>query len=342
MNPLLFLGGLWRSLWCAGTSDGAGSRPFFGGLRRVALAALMFSCTVPAVAACIPSEVGGVLGSHPSQRVLSGTPITTSADFKLGCATVVLALFAVPTIQAKITTPTTALKLKNTIDSSLTVPYEITPMGGGTFTQGLLFINLSGANAVALLSNNSASIGIKITTQAGANVPAGTYTDVLTVNWNYANICEGVAVGSACVGTVRQGNFDRTITVQLIVVNDCTITAPNIQFGAAPVPSGFATVNQNISLLCTRGMTYTVGLDAGLHSGPARRQMASGTYRLQYDLFKPDLSRWGSVGAARVMGTGMADGLTWHTLPYSARVYTDQPNVPIGSYSDTIKVDVQF
>lgn len=312
------------------------------GRRLVALAALMLGFNLPAMAACVASETSGALGAHPSQRVHSGTPITTSADFKLGCGSAVVALFATPTLQAKITTPTTSLKLKNTTNSSLTVPYEIAPIGGGSFTQGLLVINLSGASAVALLSNNNAAIGIRISTQPGANVPAGTYTDVVTVNWVYANICEGIAVGSACVGTVRNGNIDRTITVQLVVINDCTINAPNIQFGAAPVPSGFATVAQHIALLCTQGMTYSVGLSPGLHAAGGRRQMASGIQRLQYDIFKPDLSTWGAVGSARAAGPGVADGVTWHTMPYSARVYADQPNRPVGSYSDTVMVDVQF
>lgn len=305
--------------------------------------ALLLACAVfPASAVCVTSETSGALGAHPSQRVRSGAPITTLADFKLGCGSVVLALFAVPTLQAKITTPTSGLTLRNTTNSSLTVPYEITPVSGGTFTQGVLLINLSGANAVALLSNNSATIGIRVSTLPGANVPAGTYTDVITVNWTYANICEGIAVGTACVGTVRNGNVDRTVTVQLVVINDCTITAPNIQFGAAPVPSGFATISQSISLLCTRGMSYTVGLDPGLYASGGRRQMASGPHRLQYDIFKPDLSPWGQVGAARAAGSAVADGVTWHSLPYSARIYADQPNAPVGSYSDTVKVDVQF
>lgn len=305
-------------------------------------AALLCFYLSPSGAACVTTETSGALGSHPSQRVRSGASITTSADFKLGCGSVVLALFATPTLQARITSPTTGLTLKNTTNNSLTVPYEIAPLGGGSFTQGLLLINLSGANAVALLSNNSATISMRISTLPGANVPAGTYTDTITVNWVYANICEGIAVGTACVGNVRNGNVDRTITVQLVVINDCTIAAPNIQFGAAPLPSGFSTVSQSISLLCTQGMTYSVGLDNGLYASGGRRQMASGNNRLQYDIFKPNQSVWGAAGAARAAGLGMADGATWQVMPYSARVYADQPNAPLGSYSDTVKVDVQF
>jgi spore coat protein U-like protein len=309
---------------------------------RLCIGTALLACSMQAAAVCTPSETSGALGTHPSQRVLSGTPITTTADFKLGCGTAVVSLLGTPTLQAKITSATTGLTLKNTGNTSITIPYAITTVGGGSYTQGLLLIDLNGINAVSLLSNNSATITIKITTQAGANVPAGTYTDNITVNWTYANICEGVAVGSACVGNNRSGNVDRTLTVQLIVINDCTITAPDIQFGSAPLPSAFPTVSQSISLTCTKGMTYTVGLDPGGYINGTRRQMASGTNRLQYNIFKPDLSVWGSVGTARAAGLSPADGQTLQVIPYTATVYPDQPVVPAGTYSDSVKVDVQF
>lgn len=310
--------------------------------RALCAALLLAACTLPAAAVCTNTETGGALGSYPSQRVQSGTPITTTADFKLGCGTAVVSLLGTPTLKAKITTATTGLTLKNTTNTALTIPYTLSQLGGGSYTQGLLLIDLNGTNAVALLSNNNATISMRITTQVGANVPAGTYTDSITVNWNYANICEGVAVGNACVGNNRSGDVDRTIIVQLVVINDCTITAPDINFGAAPLPSAFPTVSQSISLNCTKGMTFTVGLDPGGYINGTRRQMASGANRLQYNIFKGDASVWGSVGTARVSGLPAADGLTLQTIPYTATVYPDQPNPPAGAYSDTIKVDVQF
>ncbi|CAN7490263.1 Csu type fimbrial protein [Acidovorax sp. LjRoot194] len=309
---------------------------------RLGLAAALAMCSLQAAAVCTPVESSGVLGSHPSQRVRTGSPITSTAEFRFGCGAVVLALLSTPTLKAKITTPVTGLTLKNTTNSAITVPYEISPLGGGTFTSGLLILDLNNINVVSLLSNNQAIIGIKISTLPGANVPAGTYTDNITVNWTYANICEGIAVGNACVGNLRTGSTDRTITVTLVVTNDCTITAPNVQFGSAPLPSAFGTVSQSITLLCTKGITYTVGLDMGSYASGARRQMASGVNRLQYNIFRQDQSVWGPLAGARVPSVGVADGLTPQVIPYTATIYADQPAVPQGSYSDSVKVDVQF
>jgi spore coat protein U-like protein len=307
-----------------------------------ALALLLATACLPAAADCIADESGGNLGAQPSQRVRAGPATTTTATFRLGCGTSMVSVLGNPSLQAKITSPTTALTLKHTSDPTVTVPYAIAPLDGGLFTTGLLIINLNGLQAVGLLSASHASIAIQISTLPGANVPAGTYTDNIVVNWTYANICEGIAVINGCIGNLRNGNVDRTVTVQLEVQSDCTITAPNVQFGAAPVPSGFASISQSISLLCTRGMVFSVGLSEGMNASGGRRQMASGAHRLQYNLFKPDLGPWGNLGTARVTAPVAADGLTWQTLPYTARVYTDQPNVPVGSYSDTITVDVQY
>jgi len=310
--------------------------------RRWGFAVFMAMCSLPAAAVCTPVESSGVLGSHPSQRVRTGTPITTTAEFRFGCGTVVLAVLSTPTLKAKITTPLTGLTLKNTTDSAVTVPYDIAPVGGGTYAAGVLILDLGNTSVVSLLSNNQAIIGVKITTLTGANVPAGTYTDNITVNWTYANICEGVAVANACVGNLRTGSVDRTITVTLVVTNDCTITAPNVQFGSAPLPSAFSTVAQSITLLCTKGITYTVGLDTGTYASGARRQMASGLNRLQYNIFKSDQTVWGALSGARVASVGAADGFTPHVIPYTATIYADQPAVPQGSYSDSVKIDVQF
>ncbi|MDO0536578.1 hypothetical protein KXJ55_23870, partial [Escherichia coli] len=130
------------------------------------------------------------LGTVPSQRVLAGPAISTTAQFTLGCGGIVLSTLGTPTVQAKFVSPTTGLTLKD--GSKPPIPYQVTDLGGAGYTQGLLVINANGANLVALLSNNTASVPLRITTAVGANVPAGTYTDTITVNWAYANICEGL------------------------------------------------------------------------------------------------------------------------------------------------------
>ena len=292
--------------------------------------------------ACNFSESGGPLGSVSSFRVRNGPAITGSASAVFSCSGVVIAALTTPTVQAKITSATSGLTLKNGANS---IPYQITNQGGMPYTQGALIVNASGTNVLTLFSgSSSASVPIQITLIAGANVPAGVYTDTITVNWDYRSICEGLlGVAGICIGVMNNGSADRLMTLQVTVTNDCTITAPNIVFGTAPLPSGFATVSQHLSLVCTSGLNYSVGLSSGSNPSGGRRQMASGSNRLAYDIFQGSTTTvWGTLGASRVSAPGPADGLTPQLLPYSARVYTDQGAQPEGSYQDTVTVDVQF
>ncbi|MDA8456509.1 spore coat U domain-containing protein [Acidovorax sp. GBBC 3334] len=314
-------------------------------MRRTAwaLAAAGFATLAcrPAAADCVQAETGGNLGSVPSQRVLSGPAITTTAQFTMACGGIVLSALGTPTVRAKFVSPTSGLTLKN--GSNPPIPYQVTDLGGLNYTQGLLVINASGSNVLSLLSNNTAGVPLRITTSPGANVPAGTYTDTLSVNWEYANICEGLlGLGNLCVGTPRSGNVNRLLTVQLVVTNDCTFAAPDVQFGAAPLPSAFPTVTGSVSVVCTRGLSITVGLGAGTYPAGGRRQMASGGNRLAYDLFRGDGSVWGTAAGARVAGTALTDGITPISLPYTGRVYGDQSPPPPGVYQDNVVVDVQF
>ncbi|ABM35140.1 spore coat protein U domain-containing protein [Paracidovorax citrulli] len=312
-----------------------------GAALPLAAAGLLAALCRTASADCVNSETGGNLGTVPSQRVLSGPAVTTTAQFTLGCGGIVLSTLGTSTVQAKFLSPTTGLTLKD--GTKPAIPYQITNLAGASYTQGALVINASGANVIALLSNNTASLPLRVTTAVGANVPAGTYTDTITVNWAYANICEGLlGVGGICVGTPRNGNVNRLLTVRLVVTNDCTLSAPNLQFGSAPLPAAFPAVSGNISVVCTRGLSVTVGLGPGAYPSGGRRQMASGANRLAYDLFRADGSLWGTAAGTRTAGTAVTDGTAPIVLPYTARIYGDQTPPPPGVYQDNVVVDVQY
>ena len=101
-------------------------------------------------------------------------------------------------------------------------------------------------------------------------------------------------------------------------------------------------MSQSISLVCSKGMGYTVGMSTGTNPANGRRRMASGTNRLEYDIFKVDNTVWGTVGSARASGPALADGVSQQTIGYTARVYTDQATPPVGVFTDSVVVDVSF
>ena len=192
------------------------------------------------------------------------------------------------------------------------------------------------------------SVPLYMRTQVGSNVAAGLYQETLTIAWSW-DYCSGIGLLGACLGR-DIGSGSKSLTVSLTVTNDCQITTPNINFGSAPVVAGFATVSQSLSVSCTKGSNYTVGLDDGQNVANGRRRMKSTTSNyLAYDIFKgAGTVRWGAVGAARRASTdadvnpGAGTGTGSQVFNYNAKVYTDQATPPAASYTDSVILDVQF
>lgn len=185
---------------------------------------------------------------------------------------------------------------------------------------------------------------------APSMIPLYFTTETLNVRWDWS-YCTGLGVLGICLGYDTGSNKISTLTVSMTVANDCTISAPSISFGSAPVVSAFSTVSQTVSVNCTKGSAYTVGLGDGTHpvSVGGRRQMMSGGNYLAYDIFQSaGTTRWGSVGAARRAsttaevnpGTGLGSGS--QIFNYNARIYTDQATPPAGTYTDSVVLDVSF
>ena len=296
----------------------------------------------PAARACTMTETGAALTAS-SLRVLSGAAVTGSGTFSFNCSGNLVGLLTGPTLKATLQPSVSGLTLKN---GSNTIGYQIYSSAGTSspYVGGLIAINLSGTSLLTVLTNGVGnSVPIHIVTTPGANVPAGTYSDTVQLTWDYRNICEGLlGIGGICVGFPNNGATTRSLTINLTVTNDCTITAPPVNFGSAPLVSGFATVSQNISLVCSKGMAYTVGMSNGTDPSNGRRRMSSGSNRLEYDIFKVDNSVWGPLGSARANGPALADGVSQQTIGYTARVYTDQATPPVGVFSDSVVVDVSF
>ena len=95
----------------------------------------------------------------------------------------------------------------------------------------------------------------------GQNVTAGPYQVLLTFSINY-NVCAVGAVG-ACL-TPQTGTATTSILLNMTVTNDCsTMTTPDVNFNSAPLVQNFPTVSQSVAVTCTKGSTYTIGINNG-------------------------------------------------------------------------------
>jgi spore coat protein U-like protein len=152
----------------------------------------------------------------------------------------------------------------------------------------------------------------------------------------------GVAILSpaAVAGTVGT-----TMPVTAVTVSACAVAASPLVFGTLNQLNGGANDSQTtVTVTCTPGTPYDVGLDQGAHATGGVRRMAGtlGSASIPYMLYS-NASRsavWGNtVGTNTVGGTA---GLLPSTLTVYGRVPAGTPAVAADAYSDAVTVTVTF
>lgn len=137
-----------------------------------------------------------------------------------------------------------------------------------------------------------------------------------------------------------------TFAVTAAVNDTCGVSAAPLAFGTFD-PTGGVTQDgtTTLTVLCTTGTAYEVGLDAG--SGPSAtvdiRQMTDVSNNiLNYSLYQ-NASRtlvWGNtVGTDTLAGTGTGAP---QTLNVYGRILSGQTAAPVGAYIDTVTVNVNY
>ncbi|OWY30064.1 spore coat U domain-containing protein [Herbaspirillum robiniae] len=155
-----------------------------------------------------------------------------------------------------------------------------------------------------------------------------------------ASIAAVVLASSAPASFAATASGSLAITAS--VVASCTVVGSAIAFGAYTQ----TVVNQSgsITVLCTNGTTYNVGLDAGTGSGSTvttRKMSATGGGTLNYALYRDSgrTNNWGStIGTDTQAGTGT--GLL-QTLTVYGQIPASQTPLA-GAYSDTVTVTLTY
>jgi spore coat protein U-like protein len=140
------------------------------------------------------------------------------------------------------------------------------------------------------------------------------------------------------LATTATTTFNVTATVQAT----CLISASNLGFGSYS-GSAIATTT-SLSVTCTNGTSYNVGLNAGTATGAtvsARAMTGPGGATLSYALYQDSghSTNWGNtVGTDTKSGTGNGSA-------QSMTVYGNLPAAQYptpGSYSDTITATITY
>jgi spore coat protein U-like protein len=139
--------------------------------------------------------------------------------------------------------------------------------------------------------------------------------------------------------------------IQAWAALSCTTSAQAVAFGNYDPLSSLPTDSTGqVSVTCTNLVnllvSYTVALSTGVSGSYSNRQLASGSNRLNYNLYT-DLTHllvWGdgTSGTSTVSNTFLVvlAGITANHTVYG-RIPARQ-NVAVGSYSDTITVTVTY
>ena len=155
-----------------------------------------------------------------------------------------------------------------------------------------------------------------------------------------AAVCVALWAAPAGAGTTTGG-----LSVTAAIAATCVINAASMAFGAYnPTANSTLDAIGSISVSCTNGTAYSIGLDKGAGTGAsiATRVMMNGASTLQYQIFRDSgrSQNWGNtVGTDTVSGTGTGFA---QTLTAYGRITSGQPSARPGSYSDTVTVTITY
>lgn len=134
----------------------------------------------------------------------------------------------------------------------------------------------------------------------------------------------------------------KTMVVSANISSICSISTTALNFGEVNL-TGATNATATLTVQCTNGGSWSVGMDEGLNFVAAARFLKSGTHKLAYDLFTDPARgvRWTGAGAGLVLGTGT--GAT-QTVTVYGQVTTGQILIATNDvpYTDSIIVTMTY
>jgi len=321
-------------------------------MKRLLLLVMLMLFSATSWGACRVSTVNASFGSVTSFALSGSNEVATTGTLVVNCDKV-LNLLTNDSVTLNFTGATITANSRGTMkrtDNATITDVIPTRLCGQSTCNSSSEVQIgkaytwSGSSLLSLLGSTQYNIPLYFRTVAGQNVSAGPYQVTLNFSVSYS-VCSLGALG-LCT-TPQTGTALTSITLNMTVTNDCSaMTTPNVNFNSAPLVQNFPTVSQAISVTCTKGSVYTIGINNGANASNNVRRMASGNNRMSYEIYKEaTANRWGSSGSERwssgASSQVSADGLL-RSYNYTARVLTNQTTPPAGNYSDTLVVDVAF
>lgn len=154
-----------------------------------------------------------------------------------------------------------------------------------------------------------------------------------------------LALTLVCTGTAEAAQATANLNVSATVADTCGVTDAALAFGTV-VPSAGTTlpITGSISVTCSLGTTFSVGLGNGqnLSGGARRMRKGSTTDYLTYEIYKDLLgtTRFGDTGSSD-RATGLGVGLIATPIAFFGAIPSGQSSVT-GSYTDTVQITLYY
>jgi len=155
-------------------------------------------------------------------------------------------------------------------------------------------------------------------------------------------------------GPAQAGTATANLTVQITITASCNINTATLDFGSN---SGTTLVASNIdasttvSVTCTSGSPYAIGMGLGSNASGSQRRMASGGNFLNYDLYVdaartnawtttvPPTNATCTTANSCFLGTGSGSA---QSVNIYGRVPSTGSAPPSGAYTDTVLMTIVY
>ncbi|KSB87755.1 hypothetical protein AS593_00570 [Caulobacter vibrioides] len=182
------------------------------------LAALLCAASSPALACTVSANVDSTVGPYSPGAVKGGAVPALGSLAGLQCPTSVVVLLGTNYIKANFSSANGLKLLPAAGGGSIAYVASADPAGSVVFAQNATvdYMQNNLLNVLGLLGGSSASLPIYVKPSSAALVPEGTYSDTITVKWDWS-LCPGIGVGGLCVGQPDKGTGTTTLKVHLVV-----------------------------------------------------------------------------------------------------------------------------
>jgi len=151
----------------------------------------------------------------------------------------------------------------------------------------------------------------------------------------------------------QAGTATANLTVQITITASCTINAATLDFGSNPgtsLLSANVDASTTVSVTCTNGAPYSIGMDNGANVSGSQRRMKNGTTNfLNYNLYTDSgrTSAWTTAASnstcttanSCALGTGTGSA---QTVNIYGRVPTVATAPAAGVYTDTVVMTITY